>query len=321
MNYKGVSVAVPGRKHIRQGIPCQDAALDSNVPRPLAVVCDGRGSAKFSHFGAEAAVKALQSQVIVIHSILARVLDAEVKPSAEQQELLCDIVYRAAAVVQQELANTHGHSCKAYEFTLLIAIGGDKRFFLMQVGDGAMVLKTKLNYGVVFTEPVYEFNNVTEFVKFGSKPRHVQSCFVDTALVEGLSLFSDGTAEKMVRTLTYEPAPALNRIWDEVLLNKFDEGDLRKYLTERFWDPHVLDDRSMAVLVKEAEIDEAVLEDVPEEVEDEKPEEMIAISEDMDPVLVEKERECPPESKEVDAPNHLSDGKLTRFKRWLFFKR
>ena len=55
--WNGFAASIPGFGHIRNEIPCQDASSAILSPRPAVIVCDGRGSARLSHFGARDAVK------------------------------------------------------------------------------------------------------------------------------------------------------------------------------------------------------------------------------------------------------------------------
>ena len=55
--WNGFAASIPGFGHIRNEIPCQDASSAILSPRPAVIVCDGRGSARLSHFGARGAVK------------------------------------------------------------------------------------------------------------------------------------------------------------------------------------------------------------------------------------------------------------------------
>ena len=71
----GFAVSVPGNGHIRRELPCQDASGVWFVPRPVAIVCDGRGSARLSQLGAQAAVRAFRSQCAVLDGMLAQCLD------------------------------------------------------------------------------------------------------------------------------------------------------------------------------------------------------------------------------------------------------
>ena len=249
MNYHTIAVSVPGRRHIREGIPCQDASLSTITPRPLAIVCDGRGSAPLSHFGATAAVEALHELTNVLQPILAELLDSEQLPTPEKADWLGDVYYRGAAIVQQRLALAHGRTPEEYQFTLLIAVGGKERFFLMQIGDGGIVLNTPEAYGMVFQPHRGEYANVTEFVRFGAEPQNMQNQFVETHKVQALALFSDGTADRMVKNNTLQPATGFYTIWQKVADGHFGNRELRRFLTESSWEPAVLDDRSLAILV------------------------------------------------------------------------
>lgn len=56
--WNAIQCAVQGRSHIKSGIPCQDktySVVDDNIQ--VIALADGAGSAKFSHYGAEAVTK------------------------------------------------------------------------------------------------------------------------------------------------------------------------------------------------------------------------------------------------------------------------
>ena len=56
-SWSGFAGSVAGRGHIINGTPCQDASsVDVSSAYPSLIVCDGRGSASLSHFGAREAV-------------------------------------------------------------------------------------------------------------------------------------------------------------------------------------------------------------------------------------------------------------------------
>ena len=134
---RGFAASVPGAGHIRYAMPCQDASGTVLTPRPAAIVCDGRGSAKQSHFGAQGAVKAFFSQLNVLEPFLAGVLDHDAP--AEKWTELCRLLYRTLLQVKLDLAAERGGEEKDYDFTVAFAVAGSASIGCFQVGDGAIV--------------------------------------------------------------------------------------------------------------------------------------------------------------------------------------
>lgn len=91
--WNGFAASIPGGGHIRHGIPRQDASAVMISPRPAVIVCDGRGSAKLSHLGAQGAVDSFRFQMSIFEPFLVSILDKEGKKT-DQWGKLCRIMYR-----------------------------------------------------------------------------------------------------------------------------------------------------------------------------------------------------------------------------------
>ena len=117
-SFRGFAVSVPGNGHIRREIPCQDASGVWLAPRPCLIVCDGRGSARYSHYGAQAAVKAFRSQCAVMEDLLAAVLDGE-KWNDNRWLRFCNLMIRTVCQQKKELAEQY--QCSESEFCFTIA--------------------------------------------------------------------------------------------------------------------------------------------------------------------------------------------------------
>jgi Protein phosphatase 2C len=242
--------AVMGRKHYRQNIPCQDAAFAANDPRPYIVACDGRGSAAKSHFGATEAVAAIRRQMTISHSLLSELLDPTDDSSATLLPILQDQFYRAAALVQLELAKQHNCKSKEFEFTLILMIVGLVKGFYLHIGDGALVIE-KNGKTIVLSEAMNgDFANITNFVSYGTTAK-MNMGLVDVADVTAIAAFSDGTAEKMIQAGTGKPTPGFAQIWKGMRQEQFGEKDLLNFLTNSDWEPKVQDDRSLSLLAKQ----------------------------------------------------------------------
>lgn len=246
----GFAVSVPGAGHIRFGTPCQDASGVITAPRPAAIVCDGRGSAPNSHFGAQRAVKAFFSQVGVLEPFLSGVLDNE--PSNEKWMNLCRLLYRTLFQVKLDLSGERGGDEKDYDFTVALAIAGRTSIGVFQVGDGAVVLRQDGVCRTAFPPDKGEFANQTHFLRSGGE----ESCKFHAALFSaeansGIAITSDGPEYLMFRQSDMTPGSVFDEMLGDLAAGELCEQDVRDYLTRSAWatDPRGADDRSLVVLL------------------------------------------------------------------------
>ena len=244
------SASVPGRSHLRTGIPCQDAAAAGVSPRPYLIVCDGRGSASHADIGANAAIEAIVAQLDNASEVFAQVLDADnEEESARGHPLLVRLIYRTAAQEQRRQANSLGASPESFEHTLLVIVCGCKRFLYIQVGDGGIVMQRTDGSLQVLSEPARgEFANTTFFVTCGRQTswRHR---LMPMDGVAGFMAFSDGTAEKLITAADNTASAAVGQILGQAATGRFGREEVLRFLTETHWEPQVQDDRSLAILM------------------------------------------------------------------------
>lgn len=249
-----LSAAVCGRKHFRRDVPCQDACYAEITPRPFAVACDGRGSAPNSHWGSSRAVRDLRTWVRVNHLLLQQLLDEEVLPLEHSLmlELLEDQVHRCACMAQKACADERGGTPRDYEFTLLMFLGGKKRFLTIHVGDGAILGEWQGDTVLLSAPENGEFANHTRFVRYGSVSNFHLSLMPIHEL-RGVALMSDGTCDGLIEAGTFTPSPAFRHIWDGMRDGCFQRRDLLEFLTRADWEPRVQDDRCLSLLIMGAE--------------------------------------------------------------------
>lgn len=244
-----LDAAVCGRKHVRKGMPCQDACRAFTSPRPFAVACDGRGSAPGSHWGAGEAVEAIRTAINIQHLLLETLLD-HVDPPENAQclvELLVDPLYRTACMAQKKCAEQRGGTPSDYDFTLMIFVGGTHRGLTLHVGDGAIVGEVEGQTRVLSAPENGEFANETHFVRYGRTPS-MRTGWVNMADLSGVALFSDGTGEGLMESVTGNPSPSFSKIWSGMRDGSFTQSDLWEFLTREDWEPRVQDDRCLALL-------------------------------------------------------------------------
>ena len=251
---RGFAASVPGAGHIRYATPCQDASGAILAPRPAAIVCDGRGSAKLSHFGAQGAVRAFFSQLNVLEPFLAGVLDREAPQ--EKWDGLCRLLYRTLLQVKLDLAAERGGEEKDFDFTVAFAVAGSVSIGCFQVGDGAIVLRNGGVCRTAFEPDKGEFANQTRFLRPGGDAAgKFHARLFPAAGNEGVAITSDGPEHLMFRQPAMEPGPIFGQLLDDLSAGELCEQDLRDYLTRPVWssDPRGADDRSIAVLLPNAE--------------------------------------------------------------------
>ena len=250
-NWLGFSASVPGNGHIRYGIPCQDASLVITSPRPAMIVCDGRGSAKLSHLGAQEAIRAFKCQIGIMDPFLKKILDCEGE-CEEQWIKFCRIMYRTLMQVKCELSEAHNLPENEFDFTVVFAIVGKSHIGCFQVGDGALVLRQNGVCITVFPPEKGEFANQTHFLRAGGEEQtKFQYALFETGDNSGIAASSDGPEHLMFRLSDMKPGEIFNRLFDDLKANQLCRQDIMDYLTRREWgnDPRGADDRSLALLL------------------------------------------------------------------------
>ena len=263
--WTGFAASIPGGGHIRHGIPCQDASAVMTSPRPAVIVCDGRGSAKLSHFGAQGAVDAFRFQMSILDPFLVSILDGE-EEKQEQWVKFCRIMYRTLMQVKYDLAEKHNEKEKEFDCTVAFAIAGEKRIGCFQVGDGSIVLRQNGVCKTVFLPEKGEFANQTHFLRPGGEEQmNFQYALLDATVNSGIAITSDGPEHLMFRLSDMTPGKIFDMFLEDLRKEELCRQDLMDYLTRREWadDPRGSDDRSLALLARIG--DEPAVEPVPED--------------------------------------------------------
>lgn len=250
--WTGFAASIPGGGHIRHGIPCQDASAVLLTPRPAAIVCDGRGSASLSHFGAQGAVDAFRSQTSILEPFLVNILDGEEEVQGQWIKF-CRIMYRTLMQVKYDLAQKHHQEEKEFDCTVAFAIAGKKRIGCFQVGDGSIVLRQNGVCKTVFLPEKGEFANQTHFLRPGGEEKMAfQHALMDAKANTGIAITSDGPEHLMFHLADMTPGRIFDMFFDDLRSEELCRQDLMDYLTRREWadDPRGSDDRSIALLAR-----------------------------------------------------------------------
>lgn len=250
----GVAEAEAGAKHLKSSppIPCQDAAFARTDPRPVALVADGAGSARLSHFGSAETVLRLSHLAAALEDVHLRMLDSPEPPTQDE----CGrharrFVIHASETIRQ-LAADKSEPFKEFRCTLLAAIVGAEWVFWLKVGDGH-VIREKNNGQLQVVGPLGkgEFANVTRFVEERPQNTEIACGAFRAAEVSGLALMTDGAAEKLVSNDGQKIAGRVAKHFAEIRKGEFGEQNLRAFLSDpNIWRPPGCtgDDKGIAFL-------------------------------------------------------------------------
>ena len=250
-HWNGFAASIPGFGHIRNEIPCQDASRVILAPREGLIVCDGRGSASLSHFGARGAVRAFASQCSILEPLLSMILDSE-EDKSEPWDKFCQIMYRTLMQVKLDLSEEHQTEEKEFDFTVAFAVAGKHHIGCFQVGDGAIVLRQNGECIIAFEPDKGDFANQTHFLpQNGEQTGKYHAALFDSTVNSGIAVTSDGPQFKMFHLAEMKPGEIFRHLFDDLLDGELERGDILTYLTRSDWnlDPRGSDDRSLALLV------------------------------------------------------------------------
>lgn len=250
-NWVNASQSVVGYRHIESGLPCQDTCLSQTDIRPIAILCDGAGSAKLSHMGSQALTNGLLRLCSTLEPLLVSLLDAPLTPSESEPVLLSNLLARHSKGIIKDLANKHLQQAKEFRSTLLITIIGQYRSFHLQIGDGFILTRDKNTHEwTVLTPPEKgEFANQTCFVDTDLSLNQVETNWLNNQF-DAVMLLSDGSGEKLVNLRNHMPADSacnclLQWLGDEKVANK----NLHHFLSDpKIWSSSTGDDKSIALL-------------------------------------------------------------------------
>lgn len=249
--WRVVSAAVQGVSHVRQDLPCQDAAGYQVRADGVLVIAlaDGAGSARFSELGA----------VFAVEEALRVLSDAPDRFAEEErwEELLREVFSAARQAVMQLAENPESGepaSPREYACTLTCAIAMGDRLAVGQVGDGAAVAVdangdlfalTRLQRG--------EYANETHFLVEEDALDHLVIEVTDRP-VKALAVMSDGLIRLALKMPSQEPhAPffqPLFRFVESVEDGVSADQQLAGFLNSERVNARTDDDKSLVLAVR-----------------------------------------------------------------------
>ena len=256
--WNGLAVSVIGNDHVRREQPLQDASATVLSPRPAAVVCDGAGSAPFSHDGANAAVRAFRVALATLEPMLADCLDSDHTPWGFAKDLwhyVAGWICRALVAARDEVARTGSGNSSDYVFTFAAAIVGKLRSGFIQVGDGAIAVRTMTGAcDLAFKPEKGRYANVTTFLDAKTIEEDTfMTRVLPTSEIAGVMVMSDGPEVFMIDLASNKPAPIVGQMLEDFSNGEVERPAVLNYLTGKRWtnDPRGGDDKSIALLARE----------------------------------------------------------------------
>lgn len=233
-DWRAAWACVQGLGHVKHEIPCQDAVARVSDERGLAMcVCDGAGSERLSHFGAQAVA------VATVDVLLER------GACITGEEVL-----ETALEAVQEVLKAHGGRPRDYACTLVaLAVVADQ-YIMVHIGDGIIAAIDGAGPVVVSRPDNGEFANLTVFVTSPDAKDRVRIQVRDLPeSLTGFALMSDGADTVLYDYQTGLVSAAVQRIagWldhatEEVVGQRIEEVIVSHFL------PATQDDCSLVVM-------------------------------------------------------------------------
>lgn len=244
--------AVTGLAHRRKNLPCQDSVAYCNAPRPILVLSDGAGSAAISERGSQALVIGIRRFLQTMEADLAAWLDEKNYKLNDQTESWTERIRCHAQGLLSDLASLERRNVRDVSATLQVVVIGEYGIFWWKVGDGFIVVRNKEGLKAIGNSQKIkgEFANQTSFVDSAGK-QDIQSGILDAQEISGISLMSDGGAEKLV---AYDGSRVSNSISDwlnDVAAQDFSiERITIAFHEKEMWERTNWDDRSIILAAR-----------------------------------------------------------------------
>jgi len=239
--WKSIEYATAGKSHIKAGLPCQDKVRTfRNGEVTVITLADGAGSAKLSHYGAEAVLEKVSRDLGECFEEFFREKDGAVI----RRRLLSD-VNEALERVQK------GLHCKINDLSstlLAVAVSGN-RYFIVHIGDGVIGYLKDGEVKVATRPDNGDFANETFFTTSPAVSSHIRLCKGTDEKIEGFVLMSDGTENALYNKRTGQLSNGIKRIMKMtaicprgILMNLLDATMMESIME------HTHDDCSISIL-------------------------------------------------------------------------
>jgi serine/threonine protein phosphatase PrpC len=247
-HWAATGVSVAGASHVARSKTCEDAcaglALSGNIL--LLAVGDGAGSAKCAAEGSKHSVhEALR--------FLATQLDgSEPADGQDWRNLLLATLIQARAALAALSESTAGSCVRDFATTLMVAVLTETTLASLQVGDGAMVVRTVNGATeVIAAGPTSDFANETTFINSAAALAEVAISTRPINEVQGLALVTDGVESISIDYRTNSAHPPF---WDAIFefggQEEAKAEDLAATLSEDWVNELTDDDKTLVVAVR-----------------------------------------------------------------------
>ena len=204
--WNAVQCAVRGRGHEKTDIPCQDkTAFAAENGVQVIALADGAGSAKLSHYGAEAVTRHICS---LLCSRFGQYFSNKDGVSVKQ-ELLDE-----TGGCLRSLADQLGCEVKKLASSLLFVAVCGEHFIMAHIGDGVIGYLKNGELKVASQPENGEFANTTVFTTSREALLTMRLFKGSLGPIQGFVLMSDGTEASLYDKREHRLAAVLKRIMD-----------------------------------------------------------------------------------------------------------
>ncbi len=242
-------VAVQGRGHISENIPCQDKVFTINEPHiSIIALADGAGSQRLSHIGAETVCRTT-AEFFKAHCG---------EFTADNIDKLKTELYRTL-ITNLEIKSLENDcsSIKELASTLLCLAVYKGNVITVHIGDGIMVERSNGILNILSDADNGEYSNQTTFVTSGSAMAHLRMNVLNlNSDTDAFFIMSDGSMDSLYNTMKKQPSAALNTFADMGMKYPQDyiDDELRKFFEDSIR-KRTLDDCSLCALIRKQEHD------------------------------------------------------------------
>ncbi|MDE5763629.1 MAG: protein phosphatase 2C domain-containing protein [Ruminococcus sp.] len=242
-------VAVQGRGHISENIPCQDKVFTIEEPHiSVIALADGAGSQRLSHIGAETVCRTTAE---FFRTHCNRFI------SDNLDELKTELYRTLITALEEKSLENDCDSIKELASTLLCLAVYKNKVITAHIGDGIMAERSNGFLSVLSDADNGEFSNQTTFVTSNTAMDHlrinVTSLNPDT---DAFFIMSDGSMDSLYNPMKKQLSVALNSFADMGMKfpSQYINDELRKFFEESIR-KRTLDDCSLCALIRKKEYD------------------------------------------------------------------
>lgn len=210
-----IKSVVRGKSHISENIPCQDKFFSLNKNDCTVIsLADGAGSARFSHFGAEAVTQYICRDLEINFSSYFNSEDGTVI----KKQLLDKIIICLKGISKQQ-------NCELRDLasTLLAVAIKDDNFILLHIGDGVIGFLNEDELKVASVPYNGEFVNTTVFTTSETaltSMKLIKGCLKN---INGFVLMSDGCEVSLYNKKENKLSLAIKRVMNLMSLIPLDK--------------------------------------------------------------------------------------------------